>query len=164
MVDFTDQLVLDNLICSLADEEIKRKILAMPEKDCTLDRVLRFVEAEEMGKNSIVEGKMFESVNGMSGYRKQQKQQFDNRRQEGAGNGGRTGCAPRAREGGTTGSVTAPSGRPGVITTTARARGTSSALTALPRIINVNIVDALDTTRLSTGHPRSTPVSTKLCQ
>ena len=35
-VDYTDQMVLDNLIRSLADEDIKKKVLAKPEENCTL--------------------------------------------------------------------------------------------------------------------------------
>jgi hypothetical protein len=41
--DYTDQMVHDNLIRGLADEEIKRKVLATPETDCTLAKVMRFV-------------------------------------------------------------------------------------------------------------------------
>ena len=39
-------MVMDNLIRGLADEEIKRKVLATTETDYTLAKVLRFVEAE----------------------------------------------------------------------------------------------------------------------
>ena len=45
--DYTDMMVLDILIRGLADEEIKRKVLATPETKCTIAKVLRFVEAEE---------------------------------------------------------------------------------------------------------------------
>ena len=47
--DFTDQIVLDNLIRGLADEEIKVKVLAMEETHCTMDKVVKFVEAEDLG-------------------------------------------------------------------------------------------------------------------
>ena len=49
-MDYTDQMLLDNLIRGLADEEIKRKVLVTPETECTLEKVIRFVEAEESGK------------------------------------------------------------------------------------------------------------------
>ena len=41
-------MLLDNLIRGLADEEIKAKVFALPEEDCTAEKVLRFVEAEEL--------------------------------------------------------------------------------------------------------------------
>ena len=47
----------------LTDEEIKRKVLATPETECTLDKIIRFVEAEESGKynlsDSVFEGSSF---------------------------------------------------------------------------------------------------------
>ena len=70
--DYTDKMVLDNLIRGLADEEIKRKVLATPETDCTLAKVLRFVEAEESGKYSLSDSKLFDSVSGMSSFKRQQ--------------------------------------------------------------------------------------------
>ena len=70
--DYTDQMVLDNLIRGLADEEIKRKVLATNETDYTLAKVLRFVEAEESGKFSLSDSKMFDTVAGMSGFKRQQ--------------------------------------------------------------------------------------------
>ena len=70
--DYTDEMVLDNLIRGLADEEIKRKVLATPETDCTLAKVLRFVEAEESGKYSLSDSKLFDSVSGMSSFKRQQ--------------------------------------------------------------------------------------------
>jgi hypothetical protein len=36
-VDFTDQMVLDNLIRGLANEEVKRKLLDKPEEERTLE-------------------------------------------------------------------------------------------------------------------------------
>ena len=52
-VDYTDKMVLDNFICGMADEEIKSKVFALKEEDCTTDNVLRFVEAEELGRSSV---------------------------------------------------------------------------------------------------------------
>ena len=53
--DYTDQMVLDNLIRGLADKLIKREVLATPETECTLSKVLRFAESEESGRPSIFE-------------------------------------------------------------------------------------------------------------
>ena len=50
-MDYTEEMVLDNLIRGLADEEIKAKVFALPEEDCTAEKVLRFVEAEELGRS-----------------------------------------------------------------------------------------------------------------
>jgi tRNA G26 N,N-dimethylase Trm1 len=72
-VDFTDQMVLDNIIQGLSDEDIKRKVLAMPESDCTLEKVIKFIEAEETGKYSLSDTKDLASVEGMSTYKKQQR-------------------------------------------------------------------------------------------
>ena len=74
MTDYTDQMVLDNLIRGLADEEIKRKVLATAEKECTLDKIIRFVEAEESGKYSLSDSKLFDSVSGVSTFKKQQRE------------------------------------------------------------------------------------------
>ena len=70
--DYTDQMVLDNLIRGLGDEEIKRKVLATPETDCTLAKVMRFVEAEESAKYSLSDSKLFDSVSGVSSFKRQQ--------------------------------------------------------------------------------------------
>jgi hypothetical protein len=72
-VDFTDQMVLDNIIRGLSDEDIKRKVLAMPEPDCTLEKVIKFIEAEESGKYSLSDTKDLASVAGFSTYKKQQR-------------------------------------------------------------------------------------------
>ena len=45
-VDYTEEMVLDNFIRGLADEEIKSKVFALQEEDCTHEKVLRFVEAK----------------------------------------------------------------------------------------------------------------------
>ena len=74
-VDYTDQMVLDNVIRGLADEDIKKKVLAMPEENCTLELVLKFVQAEEIGKLSLSDSKVFESVAGVSEYKKKQKEE-----------------------------------------------------------------------------------------
>ena len=42
-VDFTEQMVLDNLICGLADEAIQTKVFAMNDKDITLSKVVKFM-------------------------------------------------------------------------------------------------------------------------
>ena len=57
-------MVLDNLTRGHADEEIKRKVLATAKTDCTLAKVLWFVEAEESAKYSLSDSKLFKSVSG----------------------------------------------------------------------------------------------------
>ena len=52
-IDYTEEMVLDNFIRGLSDEEIKSKVFAMQEEDCTPEKVLRFVEAEELGHSSV---------------------------------------------------------------------------------------------------------------
>ena len=52
VVDYTDKMVLDNLIRCLAGEDIKKKALAKPEGNLTLD-VLKSVQTEEIEKLSI---------------------------------------------------------------------------------------------------------------
>ena len=47
-------------------------MLATNETDYTLGKVLRFVEAEERGKFSLSESKLFDTVAGMSGFKRQQ--------------------------------------------------------------------------------------------
>ena len=69
--DYTDQMVLDNLIRGLADEEIKRKVLATPETECTLAKVLRFVVADDSDKYSLSDSKLFNIVSGVSSFKKQ---------------------------------------------------------------------------------------------
>ena len=45
-------------------------MLAIPEEECSLDYVLKFVQAEEIGKLSLTDFKLIESVLEVSGYRK----------------------------------------------------------------------------------------------
>ena len=47
-MDYTDAMVLQQLIYGLADEEIQRKLLAKPKM--TLEEAEKFVIAEESGK------------------------------------------------------------------------------------------------------------------
>ena len=65
-------MVLDNLIRGLGDKKIKRKVLATPETDCTLAKVMRFVEVEESTKYSLSNSKLFDSVSGVSSFKRQQ--------------------------------------------------------------------------------------------
>jgi hypothetical protein len=55
------------------DEDIKRQVLAMPESDCRLEKVIKFIEAEESGKYSLSDTKDLASVTSMSTYKKQQR-------------------------------------------------------------------------------------------
>ena len=61
-------MVLDNFIRGLVDEEIKSKVFAMQEEDCTPEKVLRFVEAEELGRSSVRDIRPASDVQQISGY------------------------------------------------------------------------------------------------
>ena len=61
-------MVLDNFIRGLSDEEIKSKVFAMQEEDCTPEKVLRFVEAEELGRSSVRDIRPASDVQQISGY------------------------------------------------------------------------------------------------
>ena len=41
-VDYTEEMVLDNFVRGLTDEEIKSKVCALQEEDCTPEKVLIF--------------------------------------------------------------------------------------------------------------------------
>ena len=49
-------------------------MLATPETECTLAKVLRFVEVEESSKYSLSDSKLFNSVSGVSSFKRQQQQ------------------------------------------------------------------------------------------
>jgi len=72
-VDFTEQMVLDHLICGIADEAIQAKVLAMQEVDATLPKVIEFIESEELTKWSLSDTKAIGPVSGVSSYRKLSK-------------------------------------------------------------------------------------------
>ena len=69
MVDFTDQMVIEQLTVSLADEETKRKKL-FTKPDATLAEAEKIVIAEEMGKLSQEESR---SVSGIFQYMRDKK-------------------------------------------------------------------------------------------
>ena len=60
----------DYLICGLADDDIKKKVLALDWKLCTLEKVLSFVEAEELGKRSMSDSRVLGDANVISTYRR----------------------------------------------------------------------------------------------
>ena len=72
-VDFTEQMVLDNLIRGLADETIQTKVLAMNDEDITLSKVVKFIESEELAKWSLSDTKAAGTVSGLSSYKKLSK-------------------------------------------------------------------------------------------
>ena len=76
LVDFTEQMVLDTVVRGLHDNEVKRKVLARPESKFSLVEVEKFVNAEEVGQESL---KQVEASTGnltqLSTYRKQQAAQ-----------------------------------------------------------------------------------------
>ena len=63
-------MVLDNFIRGLLDEEIKSKVSAMTEEDCTSEKVLRFVEAEELGRSSVIDIRPAGETQQISAYMK----------------------------------------------------------------------------------------------
>ena len=69
MVDFTDQMVMEQLTVGLADEETQRKLFTKP--DATLAEAEKIVIAEEMGKLSQEESR---SVSGISQYKRDKKE------------------------------------------------------------------------------------------
>ena len=88
--DYTAEVVLDNLIRGLADEEIQRKVLALPDEDCTLTKVVKFVEAEEMGRQSMRDTKDISGdMNALSSYRRQKRDPVGGDQQPGGVRGGR---------------------------------------------------------------------------
>ena len=69
MVDFTDQMVMEQLTVGLADEETQRKLFMKPE--ISLPEAEKLVIAEEIGKLSQADSR---SVQAMSSYQKQRKE------------------------------------------------------------------------------------------
>ena len=61
-------MVLDNLIRGLADEEIKAKVFALPEEDCTAEQILRFLDAKELGRSSVLDIRPAGEAQQISGY------------------------------------------------------------------------------------------------
>jgi hypothetical protein len=91
VMDFTEQMVLDTVVRGLHDQEVKKKVLAKPETECTLAEVEKFVSAEEVGAESM---RRVEASSGdlmpLSTYRKQKAEQSTATRPEPAKKGG--GC------------------------------------------------------------------------
>ena len=69
MVDFTDQMVMEQLTVGLADEETQRKLFMKPE--ISLPEAEKLVIAEEIGKLSQADSR---SVQAMSNYQRQKKE------------------------------------------------------------------------------------------
>ena len=61
-------MVLANFVRGLADEEIKSKVFALQEEDWTPEKVSRFVEAEELGRISVLDIKPAGEAQQISGY------------------------------------------------------------------------------------------------
>ena len=72
-LDYTDQMVLDNFVRGLADEEIKTKVFALQEADCTADNILKVVESEELGRSSVKDTKSLNDIQALSAYKKNQR-------------------------------------------------------------------------------------------
>ena len=79
-VDYTDAIVLMQMIAGLADDDIQRKILGQPDK--TLKEAEKFIIAEESGKWSQLESRSeLQMAAGMSNYKNQQEQQLQKKKQ-----------------------------------------------------------------------------------
>ena len=72
-LDYTDEMVLDNFVRGLVDEEIKTKVFALKEEDCTPENVLKVVEAEELGKRSVQDTKQLSDIHAVSAYKRLQR-------------------------------------------------------------------------------------------
>ena len=72
-LDYTDEMVLDNFVRGLADEEIKTKVFALKEEECTPENVLKVVEAEELGKRSVQDTKQLSEIHAVSAYKRLQR-------------------------------------------------------------------------------------------
>ena len=69
-LNYTDQMVLDNFVRSLADKESKTKVFALQEEDCTADNILKVVEAKELGRSSVKDTKHLSDVQTLSSYKR----------------------------------------------------------------------------------------------
>ena len=72
VVDFSDIMARDALICGLKDEEICMDVLGQHKQDVTLDEVLQYVEAKESGKCSaghLLEGSATTTAAATSSYK-----------------------------------------------------------------------------------------------
>ena len=77
-VDYSQEMVLDQLVRGLQDSEIQRKVLACKEEDFNLDAVEKVVIAEESSKASQKESKATEEsgyISALSSYQKNKKLQ-----------------------------------------------------------------------------------------
>ena len=66
-------MVPDNFVRGLADKEIKTKVFALQEADCTVDNMLKVVEAEELGRSSVKDTKSLNDIQALSAYKKNQR-------------------------------------------------------------------------------------------
>ena len=79
-VDYTDAIVLMQMIAGLADHDIQRKVLGQPDK--TLKETEKFIIAEESGKWSQLESKSeLQMAAGLSNYKNQQEQQLQKKKE-----------------------------------------------------------------------------------
>ena len=73
-IDYTSRVVKDILIAGIADDEIRKDVLAHPELDGKTDKdIVKFVEEKEMARNACQATSRSE-VNGLSGYRKKSRE------------------------------------------------------------------------------------------
>ena len=73
--DFSEEMVLDQLVQGLNDEEIQKKVLAFKEEDFTLSKVEKLIITEECGKATQKESKSGEILAPLSTFRKQKNKE-----------------------------------------------------------------------------------------
>ena len=73
--DFSEKMVLDQLVQGLNDEEIQKKVLAFKEEDFTLSKVEKLIITEECGKATQKESKTGEILAPLSTFRKQKNKE-----------------------------------------------------------------------------------------
>ena len=77
-VDYSQEMVLDQLVRGLQDSEIQRKVLSCKEENFNLDAVEKLIVAEESSKASQKESKATEEsgyISALSSYQKNKKMQ-----------------------------------------------------------------------------------------
>ena len=74
-IDYTSRVVKDILVAGIADDEIRKDVLAHPQLDEKIDKdIVKFVEEKEMARNACQATSRME-INSLSGYRKKSRDQ-----------------------------------------------------------------------------------------
>ena len=76
IVDYSDEIVLDQLVNGLNDSDIQKKVLSIEEANFNMDKVEKLIIAEEASKNTQIETKSTE-LNRLSTYKKEKRDPKD---------------------------------------------------------------------------------------